>query len=128
MNTKFLQDHVVRVLGHQKMTSDDLLVQLNIDNQIRKLKLGLPRLRSILREMVNVGTVEKAYGKLRDQRPVYFVPPDAYIAEYGGTTWHVVKYDEGRFNGTILGGNFSEDEARVCAAALNKRERDGRSR
>lgn len=41
--------------------------------------------------------------------------------------WMVVEYDNGRFNGTILGENFTEAQARTCVTALNELDRKVRT-
>lgn len=123
MKTPDIKDLIVNVLGRQQLTNDQLLAQLCTDERIREIKLGKPRFLSILRDMLITGRLERHTEDNVTRISAVF---DAYSAEFGGTAWHVVKYDEGRFNGTILGQNFIEQEARICADALNAVARKSR--
>lgn len=125
MKTDTLQDLIVDMLGLQQLTISQLHAQLNTDDRVREIKLGAPRLSQVLRAMLKKGTIAFVKHDNWDTHRRYYVPADAYRADKSHHTgaWMVLKYDEGRFNAVILGDNFSEPDARTCAASLNDRDR-----
>lgn len=129
MKTDSLQDVIVSTIGHQTLTTDQLLAQLCTDERIREIRLSRARLSQVMRSMVVSGRIVRVtepYGTTSVTR--FSLPTDAYSAESPPDTpgWIVVKYDDGRLNGEILGSNFTEADARTCASTLNARDRDAR--
>lgn len=125
MKSAYLKTIIVSTLGRQQLTSDQILAQLHTDERIREIKLGRPRLVTILRAMIDKGELSRvieacATGDVRR----YYIPTDSYVADKSHSTsgWCVIKYDEGHFNGTVIGSNLTESDARTCAAALNARD------
>jgi hypothetical protein len=129
MNTIELKALIVNMIGRQQLTSGQLYGQLCTDERAREARLGKPRLLQLLRHLVDDGTIEKIYADARGGVARYYVPHEAYIAELGCgpglalDRWSVIKRDENKLGGTILGNNFVEADAKICAAALNERDR-----
>lgn len=125
--TATLQSDILHTIGTQEVTIGQLLAQLQADRLIRVVA-PLALLRAALRVLVRNGDVAREMDQVHHEWR-YSVPQLSYCAEQtgGSRRWSVVHYDAGRFNGVILGDNFSEADARCCAAALNERDREVRS-
>lgn len=129
MKTDSLQDVIVSTIGHQILTADQLHAQLCTDERVREIGLSRARLSQVMRQMALSGRITRVTEPCGATYITRFsLPVDAYSAERppNASRWIVVKYDDGRLNGEILGSNFTEADARACASALNARDRDVR--
>jgi hypothetical protein len=130
MKTIELQQRILEVLKEGRdVTAEQLLGLLNgTYDEVRATKLGLPRLRKILVEMLRAGRIDRAIKPAPDGTRYRLPLPPTYSLDPkpSGHSFRVLRAAPGS-SAWIIGQHMTEGEARCCVTALNELDRKVRA-